>query len=112
MDTHPGSKAGSAVDPTVALSGAVVIPRTALYDGNTVFLAEEGRLAQRQVEIARFRHDEAVLSSGLRTGDKLVVSVLSAPVVGMKLRAMEVEPASADAAGTLTESVPARQRER
>ena len=73
------------------LSDAVVIPRTALHDGNKVFLAVDGRLAQRQVEVTRFRHDEAVLGAGLRAGDKLVISVLSAPVVGMKLRAMERE---------------------
>lgn len=74
-----------------ALSDAVVIPRTALHDGNTVFLAEDGRLARRQVQVARFRRDEAILSRGLQPGDKLVVSVLSAPVVGMKLRALETE---------------------
>ena len=96
----------------MALSDAVVIPRTALYDGNKVLLAEDRRLAQRRVEVARFQHDEAVLSSGLRVGDKLVVSVLSAPVVGMKLRAMEAEPPSTGAAGALTESLPASRRER
>ena len=95
-----------------ALSDAVVVPRTALHDGNTVFLAEAGRLAQRQVQVARFRHDEAILSAGLQQGDKLVVSVLSAPVVGMKLRALETTPEPADPAAVLTERLPSGQEPR
>ena len=94
-----------------ALPDAVVIPRTALYDGNTVFLAKDGRLAQRQVEVARFRHDEAILGAGLQAGDKLVVSVLSAPVVGMKLRVLEAEPSSVDPAAVVTESLPVKRGE-
>lgn len=92
---HPALRPGMFCRVEIAareMAGAIVIPRTALHDGNTVFLAEDGRLTQRQVRVARFRHDEAILSSGLHQGDKLVVSVLSAPVVGMKLRALEVEP--------------------
>ena len=72
---------------------AVVIPRTALHDGDSVYLVADGRLARRRVEILRFLRDQAIVSAGLQLGDQLVVSPLSAPVVGMKLRALEVEPA-------------------
>ena len=64
-----------------------------------------------QVEVARFRHDQAILSAGLKPGGKLVVSVLIAPVVGMKLRAMDAEPSSADPAAVVTESLPVRREE-
>ena len=73
---------------------AVVIPRTALHDGNSVYLVSDGRLERRQVEILRFLRDQAMLSAGLQSGDRLVVSPLSAPVVGMKLRPLEVQPAA------------------
>lgn len=95
-----------------ALSGAVVVPRTALHDGDMVFLAEDGHLARREVRVARFRHDEAILSAGLQQGDKLVVSVLSAPVVGMKLRALEAAPQPADPAAVPTERLPSGQETR
>ena len=95
-----------------ALSDAAVVPRTALHDGNTVFLAEAGRLARREVQVARFRHDEAILSGGVQTGDKVVVSVLSAPVVGMKLRALEAAPQPSDPAVVLTERLPSGQEAR
>ena len=95
---HPALQPGMFCRVEIAASsipGVVVIPRTALHDGDVVYLAEDGRLAQRQVQVLRFRHDEAILGGGLQPGDKLVVSVLSAPVVGMKLRAVETASPSA-----------------
>ena len=80
------------VDIGGGISNAFVVPRTALHDGNTVYLLEEGRLARRQVQVTHFRYDEAIISAGLQAGDRLVVSVLSAPVVSMKLRPLEDRP--------------------
>ena len=71
--------------------GAVVIPRTAMHDGNTVYLASEGRLTRRDVEVLRFLGDQAIISSGLQSDDLLVVSPLSAPINGMKIRPLEIE---------------------
>ena len=96
---HPALQPGMFCRVEIAagsISGAVAVPRTALHDGDAVFLAENGRLARRQVQVARFRHDEAILGGGLRPGDKLVVSVLSAPIVGMKLRTLETTSPSVD----------------
>ena len=89
---------------------AVVVPRTALHDGNSVLLVTAGRLERRRVEVLRFLRDQAILSAGLQAGDQLVVSPLSAPVIGMKLRALEVEPA-APAIPAAPDAV-ARQEER
>ena len=82
--------------------GAVVIPRTAMHDDSAVYLASEGRLARREVAVLRFLGDQAIISAGLQSGDRLVVSPLSAPIIGMKIRPLEVEsepssvPASQD----------------
>ena len=89
---------------------AVVIPRTALHDGNSVYLVTDGRLARRQVEVLRFLRDQAILSAGLQSGDRLVVSPLSAPVIGMKLRPLEVQPVAP--AISDTQDTVARQEER
>ena len=89
---------------------AVVIPRTALHDGNSVYLVTDGRLARRQVQVLRFLRDQAILSAGLQSGDQLVVSPLSAPVIGMKLRTLEVEPVPP--AISATQDTVARQQER
>lgn len=101
---HPALQPGMFCRVDIAariIPDAVVVPRTALHDGNAVFLAEDGRLARRQVKVVRFRHDQAILGGGLQSGDKLVISVLSAPVVGMKLRALEtVSPSAAGSAAS------------
>lgn len=89
---------------------AVVVPRTALHDDNTVYLVSAGRLEQRRVEVLRFLRDQAILSAGLQAGDQIVVSPLSAPVVGMKLRALEIE--SAPPAIPVAQDTVARQEER
>ena len=89
---------------------AVVIPRTALHDDSAVYLVSNGRLERRQVEVLRFLRDQAILSAGLQAGDQLVVSPLSAPVVGMKLRALEIE--SAPPAIPAAQDTVARQEER
>ena len=97
---HPALQPGMFCRVDIAarsIPDAVVIPRTALHEGTAVFLAEDGRLARRQVQVVRLRHDEAILGAGLQPGDRLVVSVLSAPVVGMKLRALETVSPSAPA---------------
>lgn len=71
------------------------IPRTALREGDTVWLVEDGRLAVRPVTVV-FRRDDAVLvSAGLEEGARIVVSPLASPVAGMDLRDVEASEASA-----------------
>ncbi|PON18817.1 hypothetical protein C2W62_05940 [Candidatus Entotheonella serta] len=71
---------------------AVVIPRAALQADQTVFVAVDEALAIRPVQVLHMQKDRAVLTSGLNAGEQLVVSPLTAPVVGMKLRLREVAP--------------------
>ena len=110
---HPALQPGMFCRVDIAAGSqpnAVVIPRTALHDDNTVYLVSEGRLASRRVDVLRYLRDQAILSGGLHADDLLVVSPLSAPVVGMKLRPLEVEPA-APVAPAAQDAV-ARQEER
>ncbi len=71
---------------------AVVIPRAALRPDQTVFVAVNDALAIRPVQVLHLQKDRAMLTGGLRAGDQLVVSPLTAPVVGMQLRLREVAP--------------------
>lgn len=83
-----------------------LLPRSALRESarwregepGTVLVAEEpvgeeepARLAFRQVRIVRLSGDRAVVSSGLRAGDLVVVSPLETPTDGMAVRVEEVE---------------------
>ncbi|WP_089934309.1 efflux RND transporter periplasmic adaptor subunit [Candidatus Entotheonella palauensis] len=71
---------------------AVVIPRAALRPDQTVFVAINNALAIRPVRVLHVQKDRALLTAGLRAGEPLVVSPLTAPVVGMQLRLREVAP--------------------
>ena len=69
------------------LRDVVRLPRTALHEGNRVWvMGEDNKLAIREVEVAWGGEDHVYVSEGLDTGMRLVVSDLAAPVRGMLLR--------------------------
>lgn len=70
-----------------SLERAVVIPRSALHEGNLVWVAgQDGRLRFREVEVARLSGDVAVVRAGLKDGETVIVSGLKAVTDGMKVR--------------------------
>jgi len=70
-----------------ALDGVVRVPRTALRDGQRVWVMTEDRtLDIRQVTIAWSGNDHVCISEGLADGDLLITSNLGAPVQGMALK--------------------------
>ncbi|MCH7709618.1 MAG: efflux transporter periplasmic adaptor subunit, partial [Myxococcales bacterium] len=71
------------------LVGATVIPRSALHDRDRVWTVDaDDRLREREVQVLRTNHDEAILSGGLRSGERIVVSPLRTPVEGMRVKPM------------------------
>ncbi len=65
----------------------VELDRSALRDGDEVYvLTAESTLEKRKVEVMWRQEGTVLLSSGLRPGEKVVMSPLSAAVDGMKLR--------------------------
>ncbi len=86
---------------TVSLDGRelpdiAVIPRSALRDGEMVWLVDEkNRLRFQPVEIAHREGEQLLISAGLRTGDRLVLTNLSGAAAGMRLRPLAAgEPRS------------------
>jgi RND family efflux transporter MFP subunit len=79
------------------LENVFVIPRTALRDGNTVWIMSDDRtLSIREVTPAWRDEQTVVLVDDLTAGDRLVVSDLPAPVGGMELQDKRQPPASDD----------------
>lgn len=74
------------------LEGAMLVPRTAVFPGDTVWVVvEEGRLAKRSIQVAWRTRDEVVATGGLVEGDRIVVSPLTNPVEGMVVRLLPGE---------------------
>ncbi len=69
------------------LPGAVEIPRAALRENETVWLAvDPGRVAIRPVVVARKGHDTVLVTGGLAVGDAVIVSNLDVVTEGMDIR--------------------------
>lgn len=65
----------------------IVIPRTALRDGDLVYTVDaRNRLHMRPVEIARKRRDELVLQGGLPARERVIVSPIEIVTEGMLVR--------------------------
>lgn len=64
----------------------VSIPSLALRGNDTVYISEKKRLQIKKVSVLQRTDDSVVIGSGLSPGDKVIVSALSNPVIGMQLR--------------------------
>ncbi|MDJ0783059.1 MAG: efflux RND transporter periplasmic adaptor subunit [Desulfosarcinaceae bacterium] len=79
------------------LQDVVTLPRTALHDGNTVWLATpEDTLSIRTVTPVWRDADQVVVQEGLADGDRLITTALPAPVEGMPLQTDTVKPRPPD----------------
>ncbi|ALC15301.1 RND family efflux transporter, MFP subunit [Desulfuromonas soudanensis] len=77
---------------TVTLQGkelpkALVIPRRALRDAGTVWVADSQNLLRlRKVEVLRLEEQQALIGAGLEAGERVVLTPLAGAAEGMKLR--------------------------
>lgn len=64
-----------------------IIPRSALHQGNVVWLVDrDGLLHYRKVKVARIDGEQVQISSGLKDGDQVVVSSLKTVTDGIEVR--------------------------
>lgn len=74
-----------ALIPGKELASVAAIPRTAVNDDQSVFLAVNGRLEQRPVNVLHLHGDQALIDDSLKPGEQVIVNRLSAPILGMKV---------------------------
>jgi hypothetical protein len=75
-----------------ALDQAADLPRAAFKPGQTVWVVDkDGSLRFRRVEVARFTADRALVTSGVRQGEQVVISPLGTATDGMKVRPLPVD---------------------
>ncbi len=68
------------------LDRAFAVPRHAVHESGTVWVASGGRLHFRTVEVAHTEGDTAFVVSGLEDGDLVITSQLEVVTDGMKVR--------------------------
>ena len=73
------------------LPSAFIIPRSALHQGNVVWVVDENRrLRFRKVDVARLQGDDAVVKHGLEKGERVITTPLKAVADGMAVRIGDV----------------------
>lgn len=80
---------GAFVDVTLhgrTRDGALTVPRTAVYDGGTVWVVDDDRLQPRTIQVGWSLKEDVEVVAGLRAGDQVVTTPLSAPVAGTRVR--------------------------
>lgn len=71
--------------PGIELDHALVISNNAIYQGSYVYIVEDGILRRKDVEIAWQNDDDAVIESGLKSGDQLVITPLGQVTSGIRV---------------------------
>ncbi len=104
---NPPLMPGTFVDVKVfgrTVAGLIPVPRHAVHEGNLVWVAEDGVLRIRQVEIARSDRAIAYVTDGLTDGDRVVVTALDAVTDGMKIRTADPDASVEAETGTPDET--------
>ncbi|MDQ7784525.1 MAG: efflux RND transporter periplasmic adaptor subunit [Desulfomonilaceae bacterium] len=78
----------------VVIEGALLknvarIPRSALHNADSVYVVSDGKLEIRKVHVKMVTRNEAIISKGLKEGDKVIVSPVSVPIPGAELRIVD-----------------------
>ncbi|NJM34644.1 MAG: hemolysin D, partial [Rhodomicrobium sp.] len=90
------------------LENRIVIPRSALYEGKVYIAGDDNRLEIRPVTAQLLQADAAVIASGLKAGDRVVVSDLSPAIPNMLLDPVEDETVAASLKNAATEKADAQ----
>ena len=67
------------------VTDALVVPNQTIYQGTYVYVVEEGVLRRRDIDIAWQNDEEAIVSNGLKAGDKLVTTALGQVTSGIRV---------------------------
>lgn len=86
---------GAFVDVSIdgrAVESALAVPRTAVYDGDTVWVVgDDAKLERRTVRTGWSLDDRLQILSGLEAGDQVVTTPLSGPIAGTRIRLLGEE---------------------
>lgn len=89
QDEKPGLRRGRFVEAIIAgrtLDSAYSLPRYALRDSDTVYIATtENTLVSRQVDVVKTNEDRVIIQSGIQPGEQIVVSPIAYFVENMPI---------------------------
>ena len=72
--------------PDRTFEGHFRIPEASLYEGNRVYVAVDGALQERLVEVAAHDGEDVLIAAGLEDGDEVLVTRISEIGPGLKVQ--------------------------
>lgn len=88
------------------IEGVLVVPRSALREGNRLFLERGGKLEIADVHTVRGEGDELIVDRGLSLGDKVILSEILFPVHGMSVKTIDMVAPTAEAPPVSSDDLP------
>ena len=82
--------------PDTEFSEVARLPSAAVFEGNTVFVAKDGKLAARKINIVSTSGSNVLVRGALQAGDKVMTTRLSLPGDGVRVK--EISAARPDSA--------------
>lgn len=77
----------------ITLKGVFMIPRIAVRDGNQVLVVDsDNRIERRTLAVTWQQDDQLIISSGLQSGERIVVTSLPYAPDGMQVSVKSMEP--------------------
>ncbi|MEP0942847.1 MAG: efflux RND transporter periplasmic adaptor subunit [Rhizobiaceae bacterium] len=72
--------------PDQVFKNTVIVPDTALYGSDIIYTAVDGKLVENKVEVVSFEGENALVGSGLKSGDEVLVTRITEVSAGLNVR--------------------------
>jgi hypothetical protein len=75
--------------PDRLYENAARVPETAIFDSNTAYLIVDGKLQARELQVAAYDGSDAIVTSGLSEGDRILSTRISEIEEGLDVRIVD-----------------------
>ena len=72
--------------PDQVFENTIIVPDTALYGTDTIYTSVDGKLVENKVEVVSFEGENALVGSGLKDGDQVLVTRITEVSAGLNVR--------------------------
>lgn len=99
VSIRPGAFVEVAV-PDQIFENIVSVPDAAIYDGNIAYVKVDGTLKKRNVTIAAYENENALVSSGFNKGDEVLITRITEVSEGLAVQLEGEQPTNASPPAT------------
>ncbi len=96
---RPGAFVEVAV-PDRVFTDTIIVPDTSVYGTDTVYTVVDGKLVENRVSIAGFEGENALISSGLKVKDEILVTRITEVSAGLNVRREGETPQRGNGSGS------------